>query len=269
MITRLRAAAALLLALVVLVLLAPAASATDSGSAEADFISRLNGVRASKGLAALAVDGHLTDVARSWSGQMASSGTLSHNPNLGSQVSGWRTLGENVGTGSTVDSIEQAFENSPHHYENMVDTGYTLVGIGVVIDGNGTIWVTEDFEQPASSPRPAAAPAPARPVPAPRPVARPAPRPAPVPRPVQPVAAVPVAPPTTAQAVPPPTVPAPPITVLGNSTSRGPSAGQWIASHDPFTPANEAGLGAVVALGAAMALFARYRVTNSARRAVS
>src|SRR5438445_13136585 len=47
MITRLRAAAALLLALVVLVLLAPAASATDSGSAEADFISRLNGVRAS------------------------------------------------------------------------------------------------------------------------------------------------------------------------------------------------------------------------------
>ena len=36
----------------------------------------------------------------------------------------------------------------------------------------------------------------------------------------------------------------------------------YLKPHDPFTPANEAGLAAVVALGAAMALFSRYRVTN-------
>ena len=68
----------------------------------------------------------------------------------------------------------------------------------------------------------------------------------------------------TVEPAPPPTVPAP-ITVLGNATTRQPDAGQWIAAHDPFTPANEAGLAAVVALGAAMALFSRYRVTNPAR----
>src|SRR5438552_8482585 len=136
MVTRTRVAATALLTLLLLILLAPAAGATDSGSAEAEFVGRLNGLRASKGLPALAVDGHLTSVARSWSAKMASDGTISHNPSLGSQVSGWRTLGENVGTGATVDSIEQAFENSPHHYENMVDSGYTLVGIGVVVDGN-------------------------------------------------------------------------------------------------------------------------------------
>jgi cysteine-rich secretory family protein len=267
MVTRFRFAGIALLAFLLLVLSASAASATDSGSAEAQFVSRLNGVRAGRGLPALAVDGHLTSVARSWSAKMASDGAISHNPSLGSQVSGWRTLGENVGTGSSVDSIEQAFENSPHHYENMVDANYTLVGIGVVVDGNGTIWVTEDFEQPASSPRPAPAPAPARPAPpAPKPVARqvarPAPRPAPAPRPVQPAAAAPVAPPTTAQSAPPTT---PPITVLGNFTSRRPAGGQGIAVRNPFTAANRAGLVAVVVLGAAMALFSRYRVTNPAR----
>src|SRR5207302_2045278 len=104
MFTRCRVAAMLLLSLVALFSLAPAASADDASMA-AQFVSRINAVRANNGVAPLAVESHLTSVASNWSAQMAADGAISHNPNLGSQVSGWRTLGENVGTGATVDSI--------------------------------------------------------------------------------------------------------------------------------------------------------------------
>src|SRR5207237_1010271 len=79
----------------------------------------------------------------------------------------------------TVQSIQDAFIASPHHYENLVDPVYNYVGIGVV-DSGGKIYVTVDFMQLNGA---SAAPAPA---PAPR-VSRPrtttAPRPAPAPQP--------------------------------------------------------------------------------------
>jgi len=95
---------------------------------------------------------------------MACCAGLSHNPNLASQVSNWRTLGENVGTGGDVASIEAALEASPHHFENMVDPAFSYVGIGVV-EAGGAIWVTEDFKQPTSGSLPSTQ----APVPAPRP----------------------------------------------------------------------------------------------------
>jgi hypothetical protein len=55
--------------------------------------------------------------------------------------------------------------------------------------------------------------------------------------------------------------------VLGSATTRHPGVQEGIVFHDPFTSANEAGLAAVVALVAAMAMFSRYRyrVTSLAR----
>jgi hypothetical protein len=161
-----------------LVVLAASAVCTSSASAdtttdEAQFVASINVVRANKGLRPLAPDGQLISVARAWSSQMAGAATLSHNPALATQVSNWTTIGENVGTGLSVQSIEAAFEASPHHYENMVDPSYEYIGVGVVNAG-GTLWVTEDFKKsksglptatvPKAAPPPAAprAPAPAR-----------------------------------------------------------------------------------------------------------
>jgi hypothetical protein len=112
---------------------------------------------------------------------MAGAGQISHNMSLPNVVSGpWTKLGENVGVGGSVGSIQQAFINSPHHYENLVDPVWNYVGIGVV-DSGGRIWVTVDFMQLSSAP--AAPPSTS----APR-VSRPrtttAPRPAPAPQPV-------------------------------------------------------------------------------------
>src|SRR5437588_3338282 len=238
-------------------LLAFAHPAVASGSDEFYFVNAINAVRANRGLAPLVVDGQLTSTAQSWSSHMAGDGTLSHNPNLSSQVSNWRTLGENVGTGSSLQSIEAAFENSPHHFENMVDPGYQYVGVGVVQDGNGTYWVTEDFKQPATAPKPApppAAPAPPKAVTRPA-AAKPAPRPVAAPRAAAPAHATATAPPvpaptTAAAPTPPSTVP---LAVLGTTARRvpAPSPGSTIAN--PFSPDRLAALVALVLLGAAMA----------------
>ena len=167
--------------LLAMVMAVPTAHA-DTGSDEARFLSLTNSLRSNKGLAPLAVDGTLVSVARSWSGKMAAAGTISHNPSLSSQLpSGWKKAGENVGKGGNVDALQKAFENSPAHYQNLVDPAFNYVGIGVVYGGN-MIYVTVDFMQrgSASAPRPAPTPRPSsRRAPLPR--AAPAPLPAPAP----------------------------------------------------------------------------------------
>ena len=181
---RVRAMTTLVATGLAMVMAVPTARA-DTGSDEARFLSLTNSLRSSKGLAPLAVDGTLVSVARSWS--------------LSSQLpSGWRKAGENVGKGGSVDALQQAFQNSPAHYQNLVDPAFNYVGVGVVYGAGGMIYVTVDFMQrgTASAPRPAPAPRPSNrraplpraapaplAAPAPAPVAAPAPPPPPPPEP--------------------------------------------------------------------------------------
>lgn len=173
---------------------APTARA-DAPTDEAAFVQRINDLRATKGLPALQVHPELTSVARRWAAHMAAEGTISHNPNLAAEVtSNWKKLGENVGMGGDVNSLHQAFVNSPAHYRNLVETDFAYVGIGVVYGADGTIFVAEEFMQLFPAPAPAPAPTPTttapRPAPAPAavpvttttavPAAAPAPAPAPV-----------------------------------------------------------------------------------------
>jgi hypothetical protein len=206
-----------LLGVALLFVFAPLAKA-DPNLDEAQFFADLNAVRARNGVPPLATDGQLINVARAWSAQMAGAGGLSHNPNLGSQVSNWRTLGENVGTGSDVASIEAALEASPHHFANMVDPSYNYVGIGVV-EANGAIWVTQDFKQAKTG----ALPSTATPAPAPKPAA---PKPA-APRPAAPAPAKSAAPRTRSGAHSPAASPA------ASAGAGGPSAEATLASAPP------------------------------------
>lgn len=135
-----------LLGLVVLSLVAADSAGADPAGDEADVVARINGLRASNGLAPLAVNGDLANVARAWSASMAQAGGIVHNPNLAAQApSTWRKLGENVGTGTDVPGLFDAFVNSPVHYTNMVDPGFDSVGVGVVRDAAGQLFVTIDF----------------------------------------------------------------------------------------------------------------------------
>ena len=185
---------------------------------EAQFLAKINNLRASKGLGALAIDGQLTSIARNWTAHMASAGAISHNPNLATQVTeNWQKLGENVGEGPDVDTLFQAFVNSPHHYANLVDPAFSLVGIGVVVAPDGTMYTTHDFEQPASSPAP---PPPPQPQPAPQPQPQPSPSPSRS-RTVPPAA--PVSPAPTAAPTPGTSTPTTAPAISGASSAAGSS----------------------------------------------
>jgi hypothetical protein len=126
----------------------PASALASTYGYEAQFVADMNAARQANGLAPYSVASDLTAVARNHSAQMASSQTLYHNPSLTSQVQNWQAVGENVGEGPTVSDIHNAFMQSPEHRANILDHDFTQVGVGVSVDKNGIIWVTEDFRQP-------------------------------------------------------------------------------------------------------------------------
>jgi cell division septation protein DedD len=154
-----------------LVLQRPAHAASNPAQA---FLDKINALRASKGVAPLQMNAAVTTFAAGWTQHMVSTDTLAHNPNLASAPNDWTVVGENVGDGVSVDAIFDGFSNSAHHYANMVDPRFNIVGISVMTDSGGRLWTTHDFEQVAAS-APVAAP---KPAPAPKPAAAPAPRPA-------------------------------------------------------------------------------------------
>lgn len=137
---------------------APAASA--SSTAESQFVSLANSARSNKGLRSYSVASDLVSVARRHAQRMASKGTIYHNSSLGSEVSGWQAVGENVGMGGSASSIHQAFMNSTAHRANILDSDFTQVGMGVAYDADGVMYVTQVFRKPTGSTYTAPAPAP-------------------------------------------------------------------------------------------------------------
>lgn len=130
---------------------APAAQAAQSvPAAEASFVRSINAARRASRVAPLAARSDLTLVARAWARSMASSGTLTHNPRLTSQVRSWRSVGENIGYGGDVAALHRAFMGSAPHRANVLNRGYSQIGVGVAY-GRGRLWVVEVFRLPASS----------------------------------------------------------------------------------------------------------------------
>ena len=131
-------------ALSVGVVAAAPAYADSTYSMEAQFVAKINAARQASGLSPYAVASDLTSVARGHSNTMASKQSLYHNPSLTSEVSNWRAVGENVGDGPDVNSLHEAFMNSPPHRKNILRRSFKRVGVGVVT-ADGRIWVTVVF----------------------------------------------------------------------------------------------------------------------------
>jgi len=136
-------------ALVAAVLVSGAATARPAGAStvEDTFTNKLNHARTANGLPRLTTRSSLVTVARRQAARMADQSKLFHNPNLTSDVSSWRWVGENVGYGPDAATVHVAFMNSPAHKANILDRDYTEVGIGTVTRG-GRVWVAEVFRQP-------------------------------------------------------------------------------------------------------------------------
>lgn len=123
---------------------APAVSqAGPSGEFESQFASRINKLRTGSGLDALSRDGALDSRARSWAERMAEQGDLSHSK-LASLLPPWSAAAENVGMGGSVKGVFNSLAGSSGHKTNMLGD-YTHLGVGVWVDGSGTIWTVHIF----------------------------------------------------------------------------------------------------------------------------
>ena len=157
------------------VALASSASASPAG----DLGAATNNARTSAGLAPLALNAQLTAVAQAWANHLAAANVLSHNGSLRAQVSNWSVLGENVGMAGDIPSVQAAFMASPDHRANILNAGYTQMGVASASStypscGCTVIWVVVDFRRPTSAAVVAAPAKPAAPVvatPAKKPVA--------------------------------------------------------------------------------------------------
>ncbi|HUF32351.1 MAG TPA: CAP domain-containing protein [Acidimicrobiales bacterium] len=158
---------------------AGAARAASPGD-EAGFVARANQERTARGLISLAVADDLRVVARRHAQRMVDRDELYHNPNLGSEVEGWDVVAENVGVGSEIQGIHDAFMASPTHRDVILRPDLEEVGVGVVRTDDGRIWVVEVFRRPSAPPFRAAA---ASPPVAAQPSTGPPPQPEPSPSP--------------------------------------------------------------------------------------
>lgn len=132
--------------------------------------------RSDHGLRTLGRAGDLAAYARRHAERMAASGDIYHSDELGRELPGYQTLGENVGVGPSVDDIFAMFMDSGGHRANILDRVWDSLGTGVVVTPEGDVYVAVVFGE-----RTAGAARPARSVPRPRAAHRPRPAPAAVP----------------------------------------------------------------------------------------
>ena len=104
-----------------------------------------NNARKRKNLRPLRLDRQISYVAKRHSRAMVGKNSLFHTPSLGSKVTRWKILGENVGYAGSIKTVHRMFMKSASHRGNILKPRYRFIGAGVV-KGKGHIWVTVVFE---------------------------------------------------------------------------------------------------------------------------
>lgn len=119
----------------------------DPKPAERGFARATNEIRQRLGKGTLQLDGELSQAARKHTREMTSRNLLHHTPTdaLRKRVTFWSLLGENVGVGNTVDSLQSAFMASTSHRDNIVYPTFRHIGVGTR-SAYGRLWVTVLFE---------------------------------------------------------------------------------------------------------------------------
>jgi uncharacterized protein YkwD len=138
----------------------PPPQSTSLHSMESAMFASHNQQRAANGVAALAIDAQLVQVARQRSQTMADTNCFSHTTcgptafsllgNIGYtyQIAGENIARNNYSDADTVQVAMTGFMNSTGHRNNILDSRYTKVGIGVAFGANGMKYFTVIFAGP-------------------------------------------------------------------------------------------------------------------------
>lgn len=128
-----------------------------------------NQERAAAGLTALTSRADLVDLALEHTFAMVERDSIFHNLDLLERplrsVLGADVVGENVGWSTDVDDLHRLLMASPLHRASLLEPRFSVVGMAVVLTGEGRYYATQDFAQPNGvAPAPPGAPASAAPV---------------------------------------------------------------------------------------------------------
>jgi uncharacterized protein YkwD len=146
----------------------PQPSASQAGTAAAQVLALINQARSAAGLPPLTVTAGLETSSAAHNALMAGGCGLSHQcpgePALGARETAagvdWTAAGENIGEGGPVANTTAAItqmvatltqdminEQPPDdgHRLNILSTSFTHIGIAVLRDSSGTVWLTQDF----------------------------------------------------------------------------------------------------------------------------
>jgi len=121
----------------------PGPSESGMTADEQQMLNLVNGERTKLGLKPLVADPELVKVARLKSQDMVNKNYFSHNsPTYGSPFDmlkqfgiTYKTAGENIAGNGSVSGAHTSLMNSPGHRANILNTGFTHVGIGIVDGG--------------------------------------------------------------------------------------------------------------------------------------
>ncbi len=120
---------------------------------EQKLLNLINADRAKNGLPPLVLDPELSNLARLKSSDMNDNHYFAHeSPTYGNAAQmlssfqfDYRGVGENIAHHANVEKAQAAFMSSDGHRRNVLGSQWDKVGIGVSIDENGFVYVTELF----------------------------------------------------------------------------------------------------------------------------
>ncbi len=134
------------------------------GQLQQQLFHQINQDRAASGLPAYTLSSTLSNGARQHSITMSGSCGMQHQcpgePDPAQRISNegisWTSCGENIGYTSPnptswagVQKIDQQMLNEQPpddgHRQNLLNTSYQRVGVGIYVDARGVVWITEDF----------------------------------------------------------------------------------------------------------------------------
>ena len=127
---------------------------TASVSAQEQSAGNLvNSDRSAYSLAPLALDSALCRIARLKSEDMRDNHYFAHtSPTYGDVRSmltkmgySYAAAGENIAHHATIEKVQAALISSPGHRRNILSTGFTKFGVGVALDANGYVYLTQIF----------------------------------------------------------------------------------------------------------------------------
>jgi len=106
------------------------------GPSQSEVLSELNSDRNANRYSTLSVHGEAQRKAQAWAEKLARENKLYHSTLSDGINSKWCSLGENVGYGPSITSVQEAYMRSSGHRANILNSKWNGVGVGYAKNGN-------------------------------------------------------------------------------------------------------------------------------------